>query len=325
MAATTLSSAGRKPLTSCCSTARRTVSSSRWEQILASAEATSAWAQVAADVGIGFSLYAHSPIAYWPPAYLALTPQQARQLYDRLARLGMIDFPRQSPVRDISGPGRRGIHNRLPELIAQHLTDAAARELQAPGHGAPRTPRPARPGRRPRPRLSENLPPLTLAQFSTLTSDVNRRIVRDIAELTQVVLEALDTLQEQALRSHGWSMLMWNRIDEKATGGWWPTWEDNLSNLVCAFLREHLAEQKPVINREVEIQPRNLDGGRTDIHVQATDPRDAAIPAPHRDHRGQRLLEPRNHHRHQPAAPPLPAAPARLGRDLPRRLLPPDR
>ena len=250
--------------------------SSRWEQILASAEATRAWAQVAADSGIGFSLYAHSPIAYWPPAYQALTPQQARQLYDRLAEQGMIDFPRQGPVRDISGPGRRGIHNRLPELIAQHLTDAAARELQNlvkehPGHvGLPTL---AADHAR---RLSENLPPLTLEQFGTLTSDTRRRIVRDIAELTQVVLEALDTLQEQALLSHGWSMLMWNRVDEKAKGGWWPTWEDNLSNLICAFLREHLAEQKLVINREVEIQPRNLAGGRTDVHVQATDPGDSA-------------------------------------------------
>ena len=51
---------------------------------------------------------------------------------------------------------------------------------------------------------------------------------------------------------------------------------DNLSNLICAFLREHLAGHKPVINREVEIQPSRLDGGRTDLLVQATDPRDAA-------------------------------------------------
>ena len=70
-----------------------------------------------------------------------------------------------------------------------------------------------------------------------------------------VVLDALDMLQEQALRSHGWSMLMWNREDEEAKAGWWPTWEDTLSNLVCAFLREHLAGHKLVINREVEIQP----------------------------------------------------------------------
>ena len=89
-----------------------------------------------------------------------------------------------------------------------------------------------------------------------------------------MVLEALDTLQDQALWSHGWSMLLWNRVDESATGGWWPAWEDTLSNLVCAFLREHLAERKPVINREVEIQPRHIDGARTDIHVQASDPRD---------------------------------------------------
>lgn len=71
-------------------------------------------------------------------------------------------------------------------------------------------------------------------------------------------------------------MLMWNREDEQAQDGWWPTWEDNLSNLLCAFLREHLAGQKPVINREVEIQPSRLDGGRTDVLIQAADPRDAA-------------------------------------------------
>jgi hypothetical protein len=249
---------------------------SRWEQILASAEATSAWAHVAAHFGIGFSLYAHSPVAYWPPAYLALTPQQARLLYARLAQLGMIDLPRRGFVRDISGPGRRGVHGRLPELIARHLNDDAARELQALVRDHPEDPGlPGLAADHAR-RLSENLRPPTLAQFSIMTSDVNRRIVRDTAELTQVVLEALDTLQEQALWSHSWSMLMWNRMNERATDGWWPTWEDNLSNLVCAFLREHLVERKPVINREVEIQPRNLDGGRTDVHVQATDHRDAA-------------------------------------------------
>jgi hypothetical protein len=41
-------------------------------------------------------------------------------------------------------------------------------------------------------------------------------------------------------------------------------------------LREHLSERKPVINREVEIQPKQLDGARTDVHVQASDPRDSA-------------------------------------------------
>ena len=102
------------------------------------------------------------------------------------------------------------------------------------------------------------------------------RVVRDITELTMVVLEALDVLQEQALRSHGWSMLLWNREEEEAKAGWWPAWEDTLSNLVCAFLREHLAGHKPVINREVEIWPARIDGSRTDVHVQAADPRDGA-------------------------------------------------
>ena len=245
----------------------------RWEQVLSSEDATSAWAE---DASAGFSIYAHSPVAYWPAAYRRISPRQAAELYRRLARRGMVDFPRPNRVQDISGPGRRGIHNRLPELIAEHLTEDATLELQALAVQFPEHPGlPGLAARHAR-RVSEDLLPLTVAQFAVLITDVTRRIVRNVADLTQVVLDALDTLQKQALQSHGWSMLMWNREDEKATTGWWPTWEDNLSNLICAFLREHLAEQKPVINREVEIQPSRLDGGRTDVLAQAADPRDAA-------------------------------------------------
>jgi hypothetical protein len=250
--------------------------SSRWEQVLASDQATSAWAKIAERFSHGYILFAHSPIAYWPTAYQALTPVQAGQLYDRLAQQGLIDFPRENAVASTFGSGRRGVHDRLPELIAEPLTATAARELEhlAKEHpGNQELPRLAADHAR---RLSENLPPLTLAQFSILTTDPRRRIVRNITELTQVVTDALDTLQEQALWSHGWSMIMWNRANEAAEDGWWPTWEDNLSNLICAFLREHLTQQKPVINREVEIHPSNLDGGRTDVHIQATDPSDTS-------------------------------------------------
>ena len=45
-------------------------------------------------------------------------------------------------------------------------------------------------------------------------------------------------------------MLLWNREEEEAKAGWWPAWEDTLSNLVCAFLREHLAGHKLVINAD---------------------------------------------------------------------------
>jgi hypothetical protein len=125
-------------------------------------------------------------------------------------------------------------------------------------------------------RVSENPRPPTLAEFTTLTTDVTMRVVRDITELTMAVLEALDVLQEQALRLHGWSMLLWNREEEEAKAGCWPAWEDTLSNVVCAFLREHLAGHKLVINREVEIWPARIDGSRTDVHVQAADPGDGA-------------------------------------------------
>jgi hypothetical protein len=166
--------------------------SARWEQVLASAEATSAWAQAADGTDPGFSLLAHSPVMYWPAAYRHLTPQQVTRLYERLAQHGHIDDPANTAT--IFGPGRRGIHSRLPELLAQHLTQAAANELQNLTRNHPSWSDLAADHAR---RLSENLPPLSLADFSTMTSDASRRIVRDTAELAQVVLESLDTLQEQ--------------------------------------------------------------------------------------------------------------------------------
>ena len=248
---------------------------SRWHQILASADATAAWAQASTE-DIGFSLYAHSPVNFWPAAYQMLTPQQAAQLYTRLAASGLVDFPSRRRVTDISGPGRRGTHSRLPELIAADLTDAATRELQGLVTAHPGHPGLAGLAADHARRVSENLRPPTLAEFTTLTTDVTMRVVRDITELTMVVLEALDLLQEQALRPHGWSLLLWNREEEEAKEGWWPAWEDTLSNLVCAFLRENLAGHKLVINREVEIWPARIGGSRTDVHVQAADPRDGA-------------------------------------------------
>lgn len=58
--------------------------------------------------------------------------------------------------------------------------------------------------------------PPTLAELTTLTTDVTMRVVRDITELAMVVLEALDELQQQAMRPHGWSLLLWNREEEEA-------------------------------------------------------------------------------------------------------------
>jgi hypothetical protein len=197
----------------------------RWEQVLLSQESTEVWAETADEPGAGFSMYAHSPVAYWPTAYRQITPALAAELYRRLVRLGKVDFPRPNWVKDITGPGRRRIHSRLPELIAEQLTEDASRELQALAAEFPEySGLPDLTATHSR-RVSENLPALTLWQFARVTTDVTTRIVRSIADLTRVVLDALDTLQEQARRSHGWSMLTWNREDERAKDGWWPTWE----------------------------------------------------------------------------------------------------
>ena len=120
-------------------------------------------------------------------------------------------------------------------------------------------------------------------------------------------------LQEQATRSHGWSMLLWNREEEEAKKGWWPAWEDTLSNLVCAFLREHLAGHKLVINREVEIWPvphRRKPDRRPRPGVRPPGRRRRAA---HRRHRGQGLLEPRDPDRRHRPAPSLPARPGWAG------------
>src|SRR5204863_7760086 len=62
---------------------------------------------------------------------------------------------------------------------------------------------------------------------------------------------------------------LWNRDNDRGTGGWWPAWEDDLSDLVATFLRLDLAGHRVVINREVQVVRPNLSGQRLDITVQA--------------------------------------------------------
>ena len=37
--------------------------------------------------------------------------------------------------------------------------------------------------------------------------------------------------------------------------GWWPAWEEDLSDLVATFLQHDLKSRQVIVNREVQIVP----------------------------------------------------------------------
>lgn len=239
-----------------------------WQAILSRDETMVAWARACeASFSTGNAIFTLAPVQLWPAAFHVLRPQQIGTLYDVLVQAHVIPAP-SNPAGTFLGIGHH--LKRLPELLAVNNSLAASTELQRladryPDHVDFRIT--ARQHAR---RTSEH-PPLRWSEVRQLTERRDRRLVRDASDLAELVTEALDELQRQCLQSHGWSNLMWNRADEKATDGWWPAWEDHLSNLVRSFLTEHLHERRPVINREVEIHPVGLAGQRADILVQAED------------------------------------------------------
>jgi hypothetical protein len=164
----------------------------------------------------------------------------------------------------------RELRARLPEVIANQLTDAATRELRRlaskyPNHWRLRL----------LARLHANAiadatwEPFTVDRLVTLVQDRDLRLVNDASQLSEVVIEALDRLQNALTASTGLATLLWNRQDDEASTGWWPSWEDDLSDLVAGFLKLDLKGQRVVINREVQVVRPRLSGQRTDIHIQA--------------------------------------------------------
>ena len=105
-----------------------------------------------------------------------------------------------------------------------------------------------------------------------------QRLVADQYQLRDVVVESLRRLQDRLSAPNGWSTLLWNRSRERAVT-WWPSWENDFSDLVATFLRYDLADRKVVVNREVELSRPGIAGRRTDIQIEAHDP--TGTPDPH--------------------------------------------
>ncbi|MFI0901880.1 hypothetical protein [Streptomyces sp. NPDC020983] len=119
--------------------------------------------------------------------------------------------------------------------------------------------------------------PLPVPQLHKLTADHSLRVVTDEAHLLNIVMEALDLVQEALSGPNGMATLLWNRASP-GRSHMWPMWEEDLSDLVAGLLKIHLAGRHIVINREVQVDRPGLGGGRTDIHIQATDPAQSVEP-----------------------------------------------
>jgi hypothetical protein len=112
--------------------------------------------------------------------------------------------------------------------------------------------------------------PVSVEELLKITADTTLRLVRDEHQLSAVVTESLARLQHLLSVPNGWVTLLWHKEEFDATnGGWWPAWEEDLSDLVATFLQHDLASRQVIVNREVQIVRPGLTGQRTDIHVQA--------------------------------------------------------
>ena len=133
------------------------------------------------------------------------------------------------------------------------------------------------------------------AELFTVLTAANLRVVNDVHQLRQVVTESLDRLQALLRTENGWAIALWNQDkipdceqpqNPPATAGskskkpsrWRPKIEADLSDFTATFLRYDLAGHKVVVNREVEVSRPGLNGGRTDITIQALADKRAARP-----------------------------------------------
>lgn len=114
--------------------------------------------------------------------------------------------------------------------------------------------------------------PLSVDKLRKLAADHSLRVINDEVQLLDVVLEALDRVQEALSGPNGLAILLWNRAAPAGDAAMWPMWEEDFSDLVMGLLKIHLGGQRVILNREVQVDRPGAGGSRADIHIQATDP-----------------------------------------------------
>ncbi|XMN11267.1 hypothetical protein ACK8N7_37260 [Streptomyces griseobrunneus] len=115
--------------------------------------------------------------------------------------------------------------------------------------------------------------PVTPPQLRELAESNQRRWVTDEGHLLSLVLEALGRFQHALRRPNGLSIALWNRSESSAAQAeWWPCWEEDLSDILAAFLLQDIGGYRVVVNREVQLDRPGLSGRRTDIQIEVPAP-----------------------------------------------------
>ncbi|MFE7244391.1 hypothetical protein [Streptomyces sp. NPDC057580] len=220
------------------------------------------------------------------PGIAALSEADLADFYARLCRREELHRPRPERESGVvySHTAEENLHDLadvLAELMADKATPQAASHLaRLATSGTTHNPdwlrRLARSTAREAARKQST--PLPAHQLRKLASDHALRVITDEAQLLDVVMEALDHVQDALSGPNGMAILLWNRAASKEVGAMWPTWEEDFSDLVMGLLKIHLAGRRVVLNREVQIDRPGAGGGRTDIHIQAAAPHPQAEP-----------------------------------------------
>ena len=216
-----------------------------------------------------------SGLGGWPMNLTILHPRDLADLYDLIcthATTGDV------PLFDKSGAGLFGpdqqlqrMRSQLADVIASLGTPDAAGQLRELAGRCPDHWQLVELARHASRELAgQAWRPLQIEDLLRLADDGALRLVRDEHQLRDVVIESIERLQHLISVPNGWVTALWHKNKADPAGGWWPIWEDDLSDFVATFLQHDLAGRQVIVNREVQIMRPGLHGHRTDIHVQAS-------------------------------------------------------
>lgn len=203
---------------------------------------------------------------------------------ERLFQLAARQMPRAAGAVDELRSLRYQVLSALAAVDAPGKLDVLER-LAANSHDDPLIDDALETGRRRE--LDATWTPREPSELFTLLASANLRVINDVHQLRQVITESLDRLQVLLRVENGWAIALWNqdkapdgeqaqdppagagRKPKKKPPRWRPKIEADLSDFAATFLRYDLAGHKVVVNREVEVSRPGLNGGRTDITIQA--------------------------------------------------------
>lgn len=215
----------------------------------------------------------------WPAGVAELAAGDLADLYTRLCEREELHQPRPEYEPGVAYRITRedtlhSLADALPPLIANKSTAQAADHLNrlaaSTSHHPARLRRLARDTARQA--AQQQSRPLPVHQLRKMAADHSLRVITDEAQLMDVVMEALDHVQEALSGPNGMAILLWNRDAAADYNAMWPAWEEDFSDLVMGLLKNHLGGRRIILNREVQVDRPGAGGGRTDIHIQAADP-----------------------------------------------------